>query len=87
MILSVKTREPLEKGEEYFASYGYSIQSAPKWYRNLYREFAAENPDTDFSESLEAIDKYEAVLAKGGPESLYHGSRIRNSDTEEKDKY
>ena len=24
------------KGEEYFASYGYSLATGPKWYRELY---------------------------------------------------
>ena len=55
LINAVKTKAPVEKDEEFFASYGYQITNGPKWYRNLYRQFEGAKP-----EIIEKLDAFEA---------------------------
>ena len=35
----------MKKDEELFVHYGYPQRFAPKWYRELYKEFAKQNPE------------------------------------------
>jgi hypothetical protein len=37
--------QDIAKGEEFFASYGYSFESGAPWYKELFLEFMAEYPD------------------------------------------
>ena len=65
VTLAVMTTKSIKKGEEYFASYGYSMISAPKWYRELYKKFAEENPDSFDPKKLEEIELLEKAIAEG----------------------
>lgn len=44
--------EDINEGEEFFASYGYSFESGPPWYKRLYLQFIDDHP-----EEVEAIQK------------------------------
>ena len=57
LINAIKTIYPIKKDEEFFASYGYSMTKSPKWYRDLYRQFAKANPDV-----IRTIDEFESGL-------------------------
>jgi len=57
LINAIKTIYPIKKDEELFASYGYSMTKSPKWYRDLYRQFAKANPDV-----IRTIDEFESGL-------------------------
>ena len=57
LINAIKTIGPIKKDEEFFASYGYSMTKSPKWYRDLYRQFAKANPDV-----IRTIDEFESGL-------------------------
>jgi hypothetical protein len=37
--------QEIAKGEEFYASYGYSFDAGAPWYKDLFLEFMAENPD------------------------------------------
>lgn len=37
--------QEISKGEEFFASYGYSFEVGAPWYKELFLEFMTENPD------------------------------------------
>ena len=54
----------IKKGEEYFGDYGYHMDFAPKWYRNLYRDYAKEHPDDADMDILDHIAKVEAELSE-----------------------
>ena len=57
VIRSVKTLKRIEKDEEMFAFYGYG-PPGPKWYLELFRKHASENPSESTNSSLE---KFEAA--------------------------
>jgi len=57
LINAIKTRVPIKKGEEFFASYGYAMTSSPKWYRDLYRQSPQAKP-----EIIQQIDEFESRL-------------------------
>ena len=40
----MKTIAPIKKDQEFFAPYGYTMDFAPKWYRELYKQFVKDNP-------------------------------------------
>ena len=61
----MKTRRTFKKDEEFFASYGYRLPTGPKWYRELYRKFAKENPDLADESILKQLDELEDLIAKG----------------------
>ena len=44
ITLGVKTMAPIKKDQEFFAPYRYAMDSAPKWYRQLYKQFVKDNP-------------------------------------------
>ena len=63
---------PIQKDQEFLAPYGYSMDYAPKWYRELYKQFAKDNPtkaDKGQIQTIEYIDEMMAVviqqMAKG----------------------
>jgi len=64
IILSLKTSMPMKKGEELFTHYGYTQTFAPKWYRELYKHYAKENPEKASKESLRVIQEIDDVLEK-----------------------
>ncbi len=57
--------QPIKKDEEYFANYGYPMLAAPKWHRDLFRQYAKDNPGIFKPEKLKQLEDYEAELAKG----------------------
>ena len=68
MINAVKTVKPIMKGEEYFASYGYSLATGPKWYRELYiKSFSnSTNANDDNTEAIKSIESSEDFLLENG---------------------
>ena len=65
IVNAVKSVKSIKKDDEYFASYGYQMTSAPKWYRELYKKFAKENPDKADAGILDLIAEVEDQIAKG----------------------
>ena len=59
LINAIKTSYPIKKDEEFFASYGYQLTRSPKWYRDLYRQFAKANPEV-----IRTIDEFESGLTE-----------------------
>ncbi len=45
IINALASLQEIAKGEEYYASYGYSFDAGAPWYKDLFLEFMAENPD------------------------------------------
>ena len=45
IINALISLQEIAKGEEFFASYGYSYEAGAPWYKELFLEFMAENPD------------------------------------------
>ena len=41
----MKAIQPIAKGEEFFAKYGYSFDSAPVWYKDLFLHFMEQHPE------------------------------------------
>ena len=61
LINSVKTLTSIKKDEEFFVNYKYAMNNSPKWYRELYKKFASENPgraNQDYLKIIEAFDNY-----------------------------
>ena len=54
----------MKKDEELFVHYGYPQRFAPKWYRELYKEFAKQNPEKANKKSLKVIKEIDDALAK-----------------------
>lgn len=65
---AVKTTVPVKKDEEYFVEYGYAynIVAAPKWYRDLFRQFVKQekDPSEEYLEKIDQINELEAKQAK-----------------------
>ena len=64
---AVKTTVPVKKDEEYFVEYGYvrTLVAAPKWYRDLFREFVNQQEDpSEYFEKIDALNELEAKHAK-----------------------
>ena len=56
---------PIQKDQEFFAPYGYSMDFAPKWYRELYKQFAKDNPTKADKWHIQSIEYIDEMLAKG----------------------
>ena len=56
---------PIQKDQEFFAPYGYSMDFAPKWYRELYKQFAKDNPTKADKVQIQSIEYIDEMLAKG----------------------
>ena len=56
---------PIKKDQELFVSYGYNMATAPKWYRELYKQYAKENPKKADNRALKIIEDVELNLEKG----------------------
>ena len=72
LVNAIKTRVPIKKGEEFFASYGYQIVNSPKWYRDLYRQFEGAKP-----EIIKKLDTMEAASMQ-----LFEEVAIGDTETE-----
>ena len=67
---SVATLVPIIKDEEFFVSYNYPMDVhkhsefvTPKWYRELYKKFASENPSQADEKDLKNIDEIDNDVA------------------------
>ena len=56
---------PIKKDQELFVSYAYNMATAPKWYRQLYKQYAKENPKKADKKVLNLIEDIELHLEKG----------------------
>jgi hypothetical protein len=61
----VKTVAPIKKDQEFFTLYGYTMNFAPKWYRELYKQFVKDNPTKGDEGQIKIIDYIDKMLAKG----------------------
>ena len=57
--------EPIKKDQEFFAPYGYTMDFAPKWYRELYKQYAKDNPTKADKGQIQIIEYIDEMLAKG----------------------
>ena len=55
---------PIQKDQEFFAHYGYNMDFAPKWYRELYKQFAKDNPTKADKGQIQIIEYIDEKLAK-----------------------
>merc|ERR1711902_21169 len=55
MIIALRARIDIAKGEEFFASYGYPISVNLPWYNKLYEEHIKENPVKESQIDLEKL--------------------------------
>ena len=55
---------PIQKDQEFFAPYGYNMDFAPKWYRELYKQFAKDNPTKVDKRQMQIIEYIDEKLAK-----------------------
>ena len=55
---------PIQKDQEFFAHYGYNMDFAPKWYRELYKQFAKDNPNKVDKRQMQIIEYIDEKLAK-----------------------
>ena len=65
ITLGVKTMAPIQKDQEFFAHYAYTMDFAPKWYRELYKQFAKDNPTKVDKGQMQIIEYIDEKLAKG----------------------
>ena len=56
---------PIKKDQEFFAPYGYAMDYAPKWYRELYKQFVKDNPTKANEGQIKVIEYIDKKLAKG----------------------
>ena len=64
---AVKTKAPVQKDEEYFVEYGYinTLDRAPKWYRDLFREYVKQLEDpSEFLHKIKNLDELESNQAE-----------------------
>ena len=61
----MKTKVPILKDQEFFANYGYTMDFAPKWYRELYKQFVKDNPTKANEGWIKMIDNIDKMLEKG----------------------
>ena len=61
----MKTIAPIKKDQEFFAPYGYTMDFAPKWYRELYKQFVKDNPTKADTGQIKIIEYIDEKLAKG----------------------
>ena len=61
----MKTIAPIKKDQEFFAPYGYTMDFAPKWYRELYKQFVKDNPTKANEGRMKMIDDIDKMLEKG----------------------
>ena len=60
---AVITLVPIKKDEEYFVNYGYPLQgNTPTWYRDVFKQFAKENPTDRNLEYLQKIEEIEKAI-------------------------
>ena len=45
MIVAVRSLNEIPEGEEFFAHYAYSFDTAPPWYKDLFLKFMEDHPD------------------------------------------
>ena len=64
IILSLKTKFEKKKDEELFVDYGYPVSTCPKWYRELYKQFAVENPEQASKVALKTIQDIDKKLSE-----------------------
>ena len=62
IVLAIKTTEFIFKDQELFAHYGYSFKSSPRWYRNLFRQYAKENPTEGNLKKLDELNEAEKFV-------------------------
>ena len=55
---------PIKKDQEFFAPYGYTMDFSPKWYRELYKQFAKDNPTKVDKRQMQIIEYIDKKLAK-----------------------
>ena len=55
---------PIKKDQEFFSHYGYTMDSAPKWYRQLYKQFVKDNPTKADEGQIKIIEYIDKSLAK-----------------------
>ena len=56
---------PIKKDQEFFVYYGYDKVTGPKWYRQLYKQFAKDNPKEADEGTLKMIEEFERQVAEG----------------------
>ena len=66
--MAIKTTEYIFKDQELFAHYGYSFKRSPRWYRNLFREYAREKPTERNLKKLDELNEAENLYAHGKSE-------------------
>ena len=71
--------QEIAKGEEFFASYGYSYEAGAPWYKELFLEFMAENPD-DPKVQLLALNRTKEELLKSLDEYMKAVPWAKNLD-------
>jgi hypothetical protein len=45
VIVAVRSLNEIPEGEEFFAHYAYSFDSAPPWYKDLFLKFMEDHPE------------------------------------------
>ena len=65
ITLSIETTVSLKKDLEIFVSYDYQMKKAPKWYRDLYKEFVKDNPNKAEERKIKIIEEFDHRLTKG----------------------
>ena len=63
--MAIKTTEYIFKDQELFAHYGYSFKRSPRWYRNLFREYAREKPTERNLKKLDELNEAENLYVHG----------------------
>ena len=48
VIIGLKSVQDLAPGQEFLANYGYTYDSSPRWYKQLFLEYMAELPEEDY---------------------------------------
>merc|ERR1712008_521608 len=64
ITLGVKTMATIKKDQEFLAPYGYTMDYAPKWYRELYKQFVKDNPTKADEGQIKIIEYIDEKLAK-----------------------
>ena len=55
---------PIKKDQEFLAPYGFTMDFAPKWYRELYKKFVKDNPTKVDKGQMQIIEYIDEKLAK-----------------------
>ena len=99
IINAVQAIQPVAKGEEFFASYSYSFDTAPPWYKDLLLQFMEQHPEEraiiqrasggkSKAQLLEAYDKYlklgpGATMSDLNMESTYKKDKESETKTDQ----